>query len=68
MNVPEKQIDAIFWSQKMGVVKGVGCVQNFSVVYQWISRRGGGSVSHKGRSVGGGYKTLSTISAIGNPD
>ena len=52
----------------MGVVKGVGCVQNFSVVYQWLRRRVAGSVSHKGRSVGGGYKTVSTISAVGNPN
>ena len=42
----------------MGVVKGVGCVQNFYVVSQWLRRRGVGSVSHKARSVGGGYKTL----------
>ena len=68
MHVPEKQIDVIFRRQKMGVVKGVGCVQNVYVVYQCLRRRVGGSVPHKGRSVGGGYKTLSTISAVGNPD
>ena len=68
MHIPEKQIDAIFRSQEIGFIKGVECVQNFSVVYQRLRRRGGGSVSHKGRSVGGGYKTLSTISAVGNPN